>query len=231
MSEMTRDERQSRLYRALGEAVKHAVGVSKASQNSHQRYNYASSEHVILAADEAMSPYGLSVIPTTASVVVEGEYEKNDNSGTRLVPMHVLKRGFLLVHEDGGEVAGEMAWPLEINRGKGVDKAAGSAETTCYAYYLRSLLRMPRLDQDDMNYVRDRESGAAGGQSTAPAVDMPNPQLAALVDRIRAIDSAEKLAAAGAHVGRIADGVEAGTETRFTASDVAVLLDELEQKR
>lgn len=230
MSELTREDRQARLYAALAKAVRAANGVAKASANKHQGYDYASSEHVILCADEAMSPHGLSVIPTTATVAVEGEYEKSDNSGKRLVPMHVLKRGFLLVHEDGGEMPGEMAWPLEINKGKGVDKAAGSAETTCYAYYLRTLLRLPRLDQDDMNYVHQRD-GHGEPQDAAPAVSMPNPHLTALVSRIRAIDTPEKFAAAEAHVSKLADVVASGDDSNFTQADIDTLVDELVKKR
>lgn len=229
MTEMTDTARKASMFKALARASKAARGVFKGSSNNHQKYDYASSEHVIMVSDEAMAPEGLAIIPTHAEIAVRGEYEKRDNSGSRMVPMHVLKRGYLVTHEDGHEVPGEMEWPLEINKGKGVDKAAGSAETTCYAYFLRSLLRLPRLSADDMNYV-DKRDGVQQG-STEPAVAMPNTAFQALVARIRAIDSKEKFAAADQYVSKIADALDNGGESQFSPEELVELLKELDAQR
>jgi hypothetical protein len=211
------DAARKAMHAALAAASERSKAVAKGSRNSHHDYTYASSEHVMVAARDALEGSGLAVVPTRSDIVQVGT-------------LYVLQRQFELTHSEGASKMCSMSWPLEINKGKTPDKAAAGAETTSYAYFLRTLLRMPRLAGDDMDH--DSHEPRHRPQDVSPAVPMLSARAKVALERVAAIDSPEKFRAAETWVSGLLDKVEAGIDTGgLTKTDVHRLMDALEAKR
>lgn len=163
------------LSAALVAAQKDAGAVLKSAYNSHQSYEYADAEGVIGQARAALNAHGLAVAPAGVRFIGQGEH-----------PFFV--REFVVRHESGESYVADMLWAIVSNRGKPADKAIASAETTALAYFLRTLLLMPRLTRDQM----DRGDFASDlALDTTPIIALPSNQpglgklAGALLERIR----------------------------------------------
>lgn len=161
-----------RLYAALAEARDAADSVLKAStarvktEKGEFSYAYASADHIVAVARDALRGTGLVVIPI-------------DWRTRRLaaVPMDVLDRVLRLAHESGEFMDVELLdWPvLPGGGGRDFAKALGVALTSSFGYFQRDLLGLPRLASDDMDAQetraqRHRERGEPEDQTPAPAV-------------------------------------------------------------
>jgi len=215
----TAEERRA-MHAALAAAAEKVRAVAKASRNEHHRYSYASSEDVLVAAREAMDGSGLAVVPTDCDIVQVGD-------------LYVLKRSFELTHSGGASKLCRMSWPLEINKGKTPDKAAAGAETTSFAYFLRTLLRMPRLAEDDINHDSHEPPRATRSAPAVarPAVPMLSAKGKAALAKIEAIDSEEAFLSAEKWLSGLIDKREAGVDTGFPPAELDVFLSALEAKR
>jgi len=125
------------LFTALDLARSQAEAVFKAATSNLGAY--AKSEHVIVKARTAMTGTGLSVSPADSHLDPEGM---------------VLERGYVVGHAGGAWYRGSMSWPV-LGR-PDVSKGCGSTETMSFAYFLRTLLWMPRMDADDMDNPKIR---------------------------------------------------------------------------
>jgi hypothetical protein len=132
---------QAQLHQALARAVLDSEAVHKASKNKHHNYTYASSEHVLLTAREAMSNNGLAMV--CVSFFIDLEHEK-------------VVGTYELVHQAGGSLGlGKHDIPYVITKGRPIDKAVLGARTELLAYVARDTLLLPRLDANDDVSGRD----------------------------------------------------------------------------
>lgn len=137
--EMTEQSKDA-LWKALAEAQDRAKAVGKDARNEYARYDYTSSESIIRAANEQLNGSGLSVIPARSSLQkIEAEW--------------ILHRTFVVSHSTGQSIEMNIDFPVIVvttqGKPKPLDKAHASALTMSYAYFLRDLLRIPRVDAAD----------------------------------------------------------------------------------
>lgn len=150
---------------ALAKAQQKCQAAPHDAQNSFHKYQYTSSEAVIAEAKRALSGCGLALVPVASTIQPAGE------------GLHERQRSFLLLHESGESVEIRQTWPVVPDRGRPLDKAVASADTTSLAYLLRDLLLMPRVDEaDDMNARDDTKHAPQPRQQKPPA--KPEPQTA-----------------------------------------------------
>ncbi len=168
------------LHLALATAAEQCDAVAKTSKNTHHNYNYASAEDVLVTANAAMKGLGLAIVPQRSAIEKVGD-------------LYILQREFLVTHTEGAVYLASMSWPLEINKGKTPDKAAAGAETTSFAYFLRTLFRMPRLAEDDINHdSHDRRSVSERFEESAPARPAVQPPAARKATKVLAALAALK---------------------------------------
>lgn len=188
---------------ALAKAREHVAGVVKRSRNDYAGYSYASSEHIMVAAREAMAGTGLAIVPRLSSIMEVGG-------------QLILQREFEITHEKGGTKLCNMSWPIVPGKQRPLDKATASAETQSYAYFLRTLFAMPRLDEDDMDhntqhvFPHDEPAGS-------PAQQMLSAGAAAVERKIEALADMDAYAVAVDYVGNLAKG---GTLTEWEAEQL-----------
>jgi hypothetical protein len=153
---------QGALFGALAKAQKAAKAVGKDSKNSFHRYAYASAEAIYAECREHLSDHGVTVLPTSSHIDVrEGQA--------------MMVRGYLVAHEGGGSLGCVQEWPVVPEKGRPLDKAVASADTTSLAYFLRSLLLLPRVDpSDEMDHDGRDTRGAPAKQAPKPAAAQPD---------------------------------------------------------
>ncbi len=122
------------LTAALCAARKLVGTVAESGYNTFHKYAYPRSRDVIAAARAALLDSGISLIPV--NVVVNGTSRDG-------VERFELLTESILSHTSGEEVLVRMAWPIQVEKGKALDKSAAAADTLSQAYYLRRLLQMP----------------------------------------------------------------------------------------
>ena len=144
----------SELWAALASAQDRAKAVGKDARNEFARYDYASSEAIIVAANEQLQGSGLSLAPTACEI---------ESFGAEFV----LRRRFLLSHSSGQSAELSMDFPVVLGKGKPLDKAYAASLTSSYAYFLRDLLRLPRVDHAD-DELHHEEPAKAQGKAQAP---------------------------------------------------------------
>ena len=120
------------LFTALDIARAKATAVRKASESNLGAY--ASSEHIMVVARKALAETGVSVTPADSALDAD---------------KMILERGYVVAHAHGGWYRASMSWPV-LGR-PDVGKGTGIAETMAFAYFLRTLLMMPRMAGDDMD--------------------------------------------------------------------------------
>jgi hypothetical protein len=157
---MDDEKMQGSLYGALAKAQQAAKAVGKDSRNTFHRYAYASAEAIYAECREHLSGHGLTVLPVASHI------DLRDGQA-------ILVRGYLLAHEGGGAMTCAQEWPVVPEKGRPLDKAVASADTTSLAYFLRSLLLLPRVDPSDDMDSDARGSSHASAPRSAPQREAP----------------------------------------------------------
>ena len=132
---------QIELVEAIGKAQAEAVALLKDAQNKQQNYRYLSSETMIQESKRILLENGLVLIPIQTEI---------DRDGTPVV----AKRVFELVHIPSAEAMTlTSALPIEPHKGRPWDKAGAGSLTTSLSYFLRDLLLIPRVtDEEDIDF-------------------------------------------------------------------------------
>lgn len=151
---------------ALALAQAKCLPAKKDSRNTHHGYRYASADAVIAEAKAALRDTGLALIPSEVAL-------NRTESGLELF------RRFTLVHLSGQEMQLACAWPVEVEKGRPLDKATAIASTTSLAYMLRDLLMIPRVMPDgDMDSRTDAKPAAVSARAAKEAAAQAQPQTA-----------------------------------------------------
>jgi len=133
------------------------ISVPKEAKNPQHNYKYASSDSILEAGRGCLSKRGLALIPLVSGLrAYDGP---DDRSGQ--TPTYYLEQTYRLVHAGGASIDLPLVpWPVIPERGRPLDKALASALTTSLAYFLRNLLLMDRVNEDDnMDARREPERG------------------------------------------------------------------------
>ena len=146
------------LAKGLALAQQKCKAVVKDAVNRHHNYAYASGEAIIEAANEALEGSGVTTLPLESYLE---RYQEGE------VWCYELRRTFLVLHASGESLVARVVWPVVVERGRPLDKAAAIADTVSLSYFLRDLLRMPRIDPDD---------DLAGRADRPPQRRQPQPQ-------------------------------------------------------
>ena len=174
----------------LVKARRAVKAVEKAATNTHQRYKYASADAIMAEALAALSEGGLTfstlawavgTVERQRSIATEsGEIVTVPEIGLRLRCTHVLAA------EDGACVVVTTDDAILPQNGRPEDKATFGALTESYAYALRGLLGIPRVDESISVSGRDdtretpppaaRRAPPAARPLTPPANDAPPPE-------------------------------------------------------
>lgn len=180
------------LYAALSRAIGRAGAVEKTSENTFHRYKYASAEGLIEEARGALAAEGLCVFPRWWKLKTHASVEQRVGSDGKTIPpgyfadVEVL---YVVAHADGAFMECEAITPVICEKGRPEDKALAGALTYSLGYFLRGLLLLPRVDEendvdqrDDRDYQGrqgrdprqdqrqdDRHRGASKLPDTAPA--------------------------------------------------------------
>ena len=210
------------LAAALVAATAEVRAVEKRGDNTHDRYMYATADDVVRAATAALQAHGLTVVPTESRIISREQTIK----GATFTSL-ILERCFRVLHTSGEFIEASMSWPI-VTRAADAGKGAAAAETTCYSYYLKTLLDMSRDPNDDID--KDR-GGANGGDPAASAMPMASPRGAKLVAQIRGIDSSERFKQAEKHLSGLVTARDEGLQTVYTDADLGLAMAELEKKR
>ncbi len=157
----------AKLAFALVEAQAAIEAVSKDAHNKHQDYKYASADAVIGEAKAAMAKARMACIVDRWDLLPAG--------GER--PHAEVAVHFVVLHESGEMLPGHTTAPVIPGNGRPIDKALAAALTTCQAYFLRSLLNIPRVAADDdisgRNDADHREETRPRGQSSNDRQERP----------------------------------------------------------
>ena len=155
----------SQLAAALVAAQKAARALSHDKRNDFHKYDYTSAEAILAAGRKALTAAGLALVPTG------GNLQILNTSGESFPPLVVLIRSFLLLHTSGESVQLSCSWPVVPDKGRPLDKATASADTTSLAYLIRDLLCLPRVQHADDLAGREDRSPAS-----CPPPSQPRPQ-------------------------------------------------------
>lgn len=163
------------LSQALLEAQKNVSRVEKDARNEYQGYDYASAEAIIGVAREALHEAGVLAYRSGWRV------EHPEGSDSARVEM-----SFVLSHPNSGETQTytEVAWPAIPGRGRPMDKAIAAALTSCWAYWLRDLLLIPRANED-IEARDDGEHTTASSPSDVTVQGVTGDQLEKIEDLVK----------------------------------------------
>lgn len=196
------------LFSALAAAIKATRAVSKTGEG--QGYRYAKAKDVIAEADRVLGDVDIAVVPISASIDARGAAE--GKSGPRTI--FALTMGFLVTHPEGAYFVGEMTLGIGTNLNPGPPQATSSALTGCERDFYRSLLRMPRTDEDDPDdpsNTRER-AGRREDEDRPPAKPSVNvPTTASKLSRV--LPQIERIADADGYARAVA-AFTGATETR-----------------
>ena len=121
---------------ALLEAQRLIRGVRKGSRNDYHRYNYASAEDMIAESRKVLLAAGL-VAPRESWSLAHRD------------SVWIITSTMRIAHPVSGEsrlVTTE--YPIVPEKGRPLDKAANASLSTSYAYWLRDLLQIPRVETE-----------------------------------------------------------------------------------
>ena len=173
-------EPQRALFAALASAIAETAPVAKSGNNPEQRYKYAPASAVVAEADRVLTKHGIAVVPISAKIATAGLSESKAGGRT----IFVLTVQFLVAHEAGGSLVGEMSIALGANLSGSPPQASSSALTGCERDFYRALLRMPRVDEDDPDHPKNtRERDDEPRQVAKPQAPVPQTRKATLVLR------------------------------------------------
>lgn len=220
---------QARIVAALAAARDVAKAVLKGStaevrsDKGNYSFKYAGSDHVVAVARDALHESGIAVTRV--------EYLHREHTGTA---RGVLDSLFRVAHTSGEffEVTFE-DWPVLMGAGRTMDVALRIALTGSVGYFLRDLLLLPRLPEDDPEHggLDEREDGRAprrgqprtdttGAESVRERRSARGNEVLRRLDSVRNLDDlAERQAWWRKEKGDNA----AGAAARFTAPDVRAI--------
>jgi len=134
---------ETKLSAALLGAQKEIKAVGKDATNSFHRYSYVSGDGMVEAARDALHKHGLTV---TGS---------KENGLDLMTDPPLASIGYVLRHESGEQCEFHYIMPVIQEKGRPLDKALLGARTTCLSYFLRDLLLIPRVDEDEIERRND----------------------------------------------------------------------------
>lgn len=182
------------LFAALAKAQAAVETVGKDGKNRDKHYSYATADSMIRGARAARAGSGLSLL--TSWTYVELDPPEDTSSGQW--PGAVVTLHYVLAHEGGGVVTGQLSMHAICSRGRPIDKAVASAATYAEGFVERNLMRLDRQEEskDDVERRGDEEA-------TAPARPRPQvqprpsgPSLGAVLEAFAAASSLEAYKAA-----------------------------------
>jgi hypothetical protein len=146
---------------ALAVAQAKARSAAKDATNKFHGYDYASAESVMSVAKVALEGVGLAVIPLGHRLCVKG---------TGQAVMYEIEQQFMVAHKSGQTLTFPYPWPVIPERGRPLDKAMAGALTTSLSYFLRGLLQIPRVEEDEVHMDgRDDRDAAPPAPPVKPA--------------------------------------------------------------
>lgn len=148
----------SALGAALLAAQKAIQNVAKGSENVYHKYAYTSADDMVAAAREALHSGGLTV-----------HVERHELVPDLIPEMIVLRTTFTLMHQTGESRSYVFELPAIADKGRPLDKAVLGAKTTSLAYFLRDLLQIPRVDENEVDRRDDRDHVPQPNAAKAPA--------------------------------------------------------------
>lgn len=186
-------------------------------------WRYASADHVMIVARDALAGTGLSVLP------IDWRTRRHATEN-----YNVLDRVVRLAHESGEFMDVELLdWPVLPGAGRSFAQALGVALTTSFAnYFMRDLLGLPRMESDDMDAEQKRSERRREpeDQTPAPAVaDTLSARGRVVVAKLAAMRTMDALRDAGAWWRNMKAGEETAEVRRYTDADVRAIEAKLEE--
>lgn len=136
----------SSLDEALLAAQRLVTGIGHDAKNEYANYQYTSSEAMIRGGRVALLQVGVVAERTSWTL------EKESELGGTVVST------FRICHPSSKETREAVVpWPAIIGKGRPWDKAVAGALTTCWSYWLRDLLAIPRSDDTEMDKRDDSQ--------------------------------------------------------------------------
>lgn len=142
------------LAAALVLAQMESRGVHKDKKNEFHRYNYVSTEALIMEAQGCLHAHGLALHPggsqlvtITASGSAVVPQEKGQAFDAQPYTVLILRRTWHLTHAGGEVLEWSQDWPIVPERGRPLDKATAAADTASLGYTLRDLLLLARVEK------------------------------------------------------------------------------------
>ena len=155
---MTKSESKETVWERLIVAQQSIQAVGKGSQNQYHGYSYTSAEDMLKASRAALHSAGL--------VAIRKAWRIKECTSGAMVESHFMI--FAPGASNGQDsIEAKVVYPAIPGNGRPLDKAVSSALTTCFSYWLRDLLLLPRVDglevdtRDDSKY--DHEDHEAKG--------------------------------------------------------------------
>jgi hypothetical protein len=190
---------QPKLAKALTSALRDVHGVHKGSEGEAgqgRRYAYASAEAVITEALRVLSKHALIFTLQSYRLGPEREFEVKVGGGKDAKRVRVspptLEATYRLEHESGEwRTIRSDGTAIMCDGGRPPDKAMATAKTYDLSYALRTLLMLPRVEDEPDR--RDDTEWAEGHRVRAskPAFDWPADINEAIARRADADDRAE----------------------------------------
>lgn len=163
-----------KLAAALVAAQMESRGVTKDKKNDFHRYNYASTETLIIEAQGSLHSHGLALHPANSEIVAVAASggavippDKGQSFPLDLCTVLILRRRWRLTHTSGEAIEWGQDWPIVPERGRPLDKATAAADTASLGYTLRDLLLLARvekgtdLDDDSRDEPRRKKESPA----------------------------------------------------------------------
>jgi len=145
------------IAQALHSAQGLITSVGKDSTNQFHKYEYVSAEAMITASSKALGDCGLSLTRSWTLQFTDTQ-----------IP--VVLSTFTLTHADGEtREFPPCPWFIVEGQGRPIDKALAGALTTSLSYFLRDLLMIPRVDENEVD-KRDDSNHGKGHYQPAPYV-------------------------------------------------------------
>lgn len=157
------------LYGALSRAIGRAGAVGKTAENTFHRYKYASAEGLIGEARTALAAEGLCVFPRHWRLKPHDTGEQRHGADGKALPPGYfadVEVVYIVAHTDGASMECEAITPVICEKGRPEDKALAGALTYSLGYFLRALLLLPRVDEEnDVDQRDDRDYQPRQGQA------------------------------------------------------------------
>lgn len=152
----TRGEK-SPLARALVKAQKSIKAIAPDKEHGQFPFRYVSAEALIEAGRTALLEAGIALLPTDQTIASQVV--------NQLGPVCTFE--WLLIHEDGEQVALKRDLPICPDKRKGPAAAVAAANTQALAYLYRDLLSIPRCELPEESR-EEAQAPTVGPMAQAP---------------------------------------------------------------